>query len=69
MIKDYHLMKDVFFTQDDRFFLQSQHRDMICTDTSEESCVDQKFSSSLKKSLSKSLSMSQLSQSMRKSMR
>ena len=31
MIKDYKLMKDVFFTQDDRFFLKLQHRDMICS--------------------------------------
>ena len=34
MIKDYKLMKDVFFTQDDRFFLKLQHRDMICSSTS-----------------------------------
>ena len=35
MIKDYHVMKQVLFTHDDRFFLQLQHRDMICSSTSE----------------------------------
>ena len=29
MIKNYKLMKDVFFTQDDRFLLRLLHRDMI----------------------------------------
>ena len=36
MIKDYHLMKQVLFDQDDRFFLQLQHRDMICESTTED---------------------------------
>ena len=36
MIKDYHVMKQVLFTHDDRFFLQLQHRDMICTTSSEQ---------------------------------
>ena len=36
MIKDYRVMKQVIFTQDDRFFLQLQHRDMICSSTSEQ---------------------------------
>ena len=36
MIKDYHLMKQVLFSQDDRVFLQLQQRDMICTSSSEE---------------------------------
>lgn len=35
MIKDYHLMKQVLFSQDDRFFLALQHRDMICESTTE----------------------------------
>ena len=42
MVKDYKLMKDVFFTQDDRFFLKLQHRNMICSSTSSE---DQRSSS------------------------
>ena len=36
MIKDYHLMKQVLFDQDDRFFLQLQHRDMICETTTDD---------------------------------
>ena len=36
MIKYIHLMSSVLLSQDDRFFLQLQHRDMICTDTSED---------------------------------
>ena len=47
MIKDYHMMRQVLFTEDDRFFLQLQHRDMICSTTSEE---DLNFSKSLTKS-------------------
>ena len=47
MIKDYHMMRQVLFTEDDRFFLQLQHRDMICSTTSEE---DLSFSKSLTKS-------------------
>ena len=34
MIKDYHLMKQVLFTHDDRFLLHLQHRDMICSTSS-----------------------------------
>ena len=47
MIKDYHMMRQVLFTEDDRFFLQLQHRDMICSTTSED---DLNFSKSLTKS-------------------
>ena len=34
MVKYYGLMRQVFFSQDDRFFLKLQHRNMICTDES-----------------------------------
>ena len=43
MIKDYHVMKQVLFTHDDRFFLQLQHRDMICSSTSENESDEQYF--------------------------
>ena len=36
MIKDYKLMKQVLFSQDDRVFLQLQQRDMICTSSSDD---------------------------------
>lgn len=36
MMKNYHLIKQVMFTQDDRFLTKLQHRDMICTSSSEE---------------------------------
>jgi len=35
MMKNYHLIKQVMFTQDDRFLTKLQHRDMICTSSSE----------------------------------
>lgn len=35
MIKDYHLMKQVLFNQDERFFLKLQRRDLICESSSE----------------------------------
>ena len=35
MVKDYHLMRQVLFNQDDRFFLALQHRDMICESSTE----------------------------------
>lgn len=36
LTKDYHLIKQVLFNQDDQFLTQLQHRDMICTSTSED---------------------------------
>ena len=36
MVKDYRVMKQVIFSHDDRFFLQLQHRDMICSSSSVE---------------------------------
>ena len=56
MIKDYHLMKQVLFTEDDRFFLQLQHRDMICTSSDYNSdSDDQNDSKSIKKSATKAM--------------
>ena len=36
MIQDHHVMKKVLFTHNDRFLMHLQHRNTICTSTSEE---------------------------------
>ena len=43
MIKDYRVMKQVIFTHDDLFFLQLQHRDMICSSSSEQETENKFF--------------------------
>ena len=36
LTKYHHLIKQVLFNQDDRFLIKLQHRDLICTSSSEE---------------------------------
>mgnify|MGYP001626887541 CR=1 FL=1 len=36
LTKDYHLIKQVLFNHDDRFLIKLQHRDLICTSSSDE---------------------------------
>ena len=40
MVKDYHMMKQVLFDEDDRILLRLQKRDMICIYTSSSEDLD-----------------------------
>ena len=36
MVKDYNMMKQVLFDENDRFLLRHQQKNMICTSSSED---------------------------------